>query len=73
MKAPKTADELRTMILTELGRHHDLPAGFDIAVVADGDSFRARGTIDPAHPEQGELIARAVEIGDQLAHQFRLA
>ncbi|MFT4277320.1 MAG: hypothetical protein QM576_13275 [Rhodopseudomonas sp.] len=61
------------MILVELAHHHELPAGFDITVIPDGDSFRAMGLIDPAHPEQGELIARAVEIGDQLSHQFSLA
>lgn len=72
MKTAKTADELRAMILAELSHHHELPEDFDIAVIPDGASFRAEGLIDPAHAEQGELIARAVEIGDHLAHQFRL-
>lgn len=73
MKTPKTAEELRRIILAELAHHHDMPIGFDIEVVPDGETFRATGKIDREHAEYGELIARAVEIGDHLAHQFKLA
>lgn len=72
MKIAKTADELRALVLAELSRHHELPSGFDIAIIPDGDSFRAKGVIDAEHAEQGELIAQAVEIGDHLARQFVL-
>ncbi len=72
MKTPKTAAELRALVLAELARHHAVPPGFAVEIVPDGASWRARGTLDPRHAEQGELIARAVEIGDDLAHRFSL-
>ncbi len=73
MKTAKTADELRSMILAELAEHFSLPPGFEISVIPDGESFRAMAVADRDHAEFGELIAKAVEIGDQLAHDYRLA
>ncbi len=73
MKMPKPARELEAMIRDELSQHHELPPDFAITVVPDGDSWRASSKPDPAVPEQGELIARAVEIGDDLARHYDLA
>lgn len=73
MKTAKTADELLAMILTELAEHYAVPPGFEISVIQDGESFRATAVADRGHAEFGELIAKAVEIGDQLAHSYRLA
>jgi hypothetical protein len=72
MKQPRTAVELADMIRTELSQHHDVPAAFAIVVVPDGDGWRASCRADPEAPEQGELIAHAVEIGDALAHSYDL-
>ena len=73
MKTPKTARELEVMIRDELMQHHELPPDLVIAVVHDGDSWRASCPPDPEAPERGELIARAVEIGDELARRYDLA
>ena len=73
MKTPKTAGELETMIRDELKQHHALPPDLAIAVVHDGDTWRASCQPDPEAPERGELIARAVEVGDELARRYDLA
>ena len=73
MKTAKTAGELRALILAELAEHYTVPPGFEISVIPDGQSFRAMAVADPEHAEFGELIAKAVEIGDQLAQSCRLA
>ena len=73
MKSAKTADELRTMILAELAEHATVPPGFEFSVIPDGDTFRAMAAADRDHAEFGEFIAKAVEIGDRLAHNYRLA
>jgi hypothetical protein len=47
MKLPKTAHELEVMIREELLQHHELPPAFMIAVVRDGDSWRAICNVEP--------------------------
>ncbi|MDR3465092.1 MAG: hypothetical protein P4M07_04025 [Xanthobacteraceae bacterium] len=73
MKAPKTADELAGLVEAELAQHHAIPAGFRLHVVRDGTSWRVHAPLDPEAPERGELVAHAVELGDELARHYDLA
>ena len=73
MKAHKSADDLVALIRSELAPHHAIPPGFTLRVIRDGDSWRVHSDPDPGAPEHGELIARAVEIGDELARRYDLA
>jgi hypothetical protein len=73
MKTPRTAQELETLVRAELQQHHVIPPDLAIAVIRDGHSWRAHCEPNPAAPEQGELIARAVEVGDELARHYDLA
>lgn len=61
------------LIRAELAQHHPIPPGFSLSVVPDGHTWRVHADPDARVPERGELIARAVEIGDALAQQYDLA
>jgi hypothetical protein len=71
MKIPKTAHELEVIIREELLQHHELPPAFTIAVVRDGDSWRAICHVEPEKHwtkiDEGEVVARVAQIGDKFA------
>jgi len=73
MKTRKTADELVSLIRAELAQHHAIPPGFSLRIIRDGESWRVHSDPDAGAPELGELIAHAVEIGDELARRYDLA
>jgi hypothetical protein len=72
MKPTRTAQELETMVRAELAQHHDVPGDLTLTIIRDGASWRVSSVLDPDAPERGELIARAVEIGDELARHYEL-
>jgi hypothetical protein len=72
MKIPK-----QVMIREELLQHHELPPAFTIAVVRDGDSWRAICNVEPEKHwtkiDEGEVVARVAQIGDKFALRYELS
>jgi hypothetical protein len=72
-KPTRTAAELIAMARAELKAHADCPAGIDISVLRDGDSWEFRAKADEAtvaKPGYPECVAMIVQIGDHLSKQY---